>query len=224
MPTNFANIAFPCDCDPQSSPGTPVAGADGLSAYEIAVDNGFAGSETEWLASLVGPAGAPGVDGTIGPQGIQGEQGETGSEGPQGIQGEQGVQGPAGASFTLKGAVVVETDLPATGAEVAGDAYWVGTGSAIQLYIYTNSGWVPSPDLVGPQGPQGEKGEKGEKGDAGVQGIQGIQGVAGPVGATGATGPQGPAGTEATIDWTKVTAANISAQVIQILKDEGLIQ
>lgn len=38
-------------------------GADGLSAYEVAVDNGFIGDEAAWLASLVGdpgPAGPPG--------------------------------------------------------------------------------------------------------------------------------------------------------------------
>ena len=39
------------------------AGADGASAYEVAVANGFAGTETEWLASLVG---ADGQDGTGG--------------------------------------------------------------------------------------------------------------------------------------------------------------
>lgn len=35
-------------------------GADGLSAYEIAVNNGFIGTEVEWLASLVGADGADG--------------------------------------------------------------------------------------------------------------------------------------------------------------------
>lgn len=35
-------------------------GADGLSAYEIAVANGFVGTESEWLDSLVGPPGSGG--------------------------------------------------------------------------------------------------------------------------------------------------------------------
>lgn len=44
-------------------------GADGKSAYDIAVDNGFEGTETEWLESLKGKDGvvigyAPTVDGT----------------------------------------------------------------------------------------------------------------------------------------------------------------
>jgi hypothetical protein len=85
------------------------AGADGASAYEVAVANGFVGTEVEWLASLVGPAGADGAagpagaDGAQGPQGIQGLQGLAGADGAQGpqgdqgIQGIQGIQGPAGA-------------------------------------------------------------------------------------------------------------------------------
>ena len=32
-------------------------GSAGKSAYEIAVDNGFTGTEAQWLASLVGPQG-----------------------------------------------------------------------------------------------------------------------------------------------------------------------
>ncbi len=46
--------------------GTGVAGADGKSAYQIAVANGFEGTEEEWLASL---KGADGVDGTNGENG-----------------------------------------------------------------------------------------------------------------------------------------------------------
>lgn len=50
-------------------------GTNGKSAYEIAVDNGFTGSEQEWLASLKGEQG---IQGERGPQGIQGEQGDRG--------------------------------------------------------------------------------------------------------------------------------------------------
>lgn len=39
----------------------PIAGADGLDAYQIAVlRHGFSGTEAQWLASLVGPAGQSG--------------------------------------------------------------------------------------------------------------------------------------------------------------------
>ena len=67
--------------------------ADGKSAYQIAVEKGFVGDETAWLASLKG------AQGEQGPQGIQGEigpQGPEGKQGPAGEQGIQGVQGPAG--------------------------------------------------------------------------------------------------------------------------------
>ena len=47
-------------------------GADGKSAFEIAVENGFVGTETEWLESLKGK------DGTVGPQGEQGPPGKDG--------------------------------------------------------------------------------------------------------------------------------------------------
>lgn len=45
--------------------GGDVAGPAGASAYEIAVANGFTGTEQEWLASLVGPQGDPGADGAV---------------------------------------------------------------------------------------------------------------------------------------------------------------
>ena len=51
----------------QGNPGTPgtngTNGADGDSAYQVAVNNGFVGSEAAWLASLEGPEGPPGADG-----------------------------------------------------------------------------------------------------------------------------------------------------------------
>lgn len=51
----------------QPTPGTQgPPGEDGLSAYQIALLNGFAGTEVEWLASLVGADGVDGVDGSAG--------------------------------------------------------------------------------------------------------------------------------------------------------------
>lgn len=84
--------------------------AGGASAYDVAVANGFVGTEAAWLASLIGSPGADGTPGPQGPQGIQGPQGAqgaTGAQGPQGIQGPpgeagpqgpQGIQGPAGSA------------------------------------------------------------------------------------------------------------------------------
>lgn len=86
---------------PTGGAGTP--GADGDSAYQVAVNNGFVGTEVQWLVSLEGPTGpqgvqgVPGNDGAQGPQGLQGIQGLPGNDGAQGLQGIQGIQGPAGA-------------------------------------------------------------------------------------------------------------------------------
>lgn len=51
-------------------------GLSGNSAYEIAVLNGFSGTEAQWLASLVGPEGPEGPAGPQGPVGPQGEPGD----------------------------------------------------------------------------------------------------------------------------------------------------
>lgn len=39
-------------------------GGGGLSAYEIAVQNGFVGTEDDWLDSLIGPQGPAGTSGS----------------------------------------------------------------------------------------------------------------------------------------------------------------
>lgn len=87
---------------------TGEVGNDGLSAYEIAVKNGYIGTEPEWLSSLKGDTGEIGA---TGPQGIQGEKGDVGEQGPQGIQGEQGPQGEKGDPATAK---IIETTLLST--------------------------------------------------------------------------------------------------------------
>lgn len=69
-------------------------GVDGRSAYQVAVDNGFVGTESAWLASLVGPAGAAGATGATGATGAQGPTGAQGTQGPQGIQGVTGTPAP----------------------------------------------------------------------------------------------------------------------------------
>lgn len=56
----------------------------GKSAYEVAVDNGYVGTEAEWLASLKG------AQGVQGPRGLQGEVGPAGSNGTNGQDGADG--------------------------------------------------------------------------------------------------------------------------------------
>lgn len=53
-----------------SSGANGSSGTNGKSAYEIAKDNGFKGSEQEWLASLKGEAGKNGSNGSNGSNGV----------------------------------------------------------------------------------------------------------------------------------------------------------
>lgn len=68
-------------------------GIQGLSAYQVAVQHGFEGTEAEWLISLKGEKGETGPKGD---KGNTGEKGDTGERGPQGLQGERGLQGVQG--------------------------------------------------------------------------------------------------------------------------------
>ena len=43
-----------------------VPGPQGLSAYQVAVANGYTGTQAQWLASLIGPQGAVGATGVAG--------------------------------------------------------------------------------------------------------------------------------------------------------------
>lgn len=151
------DISVTEETSPSASAGEDLP--RGKSAYEIAKENGFNGTETEWLASLKGATGAPGADGkdgtdgktpyvgdngnwyigaddtgkpSRGAKGDKGEKGDKGDTGAQGIQGEQGIQGV--------------------------------------------------------QGEKGDKGEKGDTGAQGIKGEKGDTGAQGPQGAAGADG------------------------------------
>ena len=53
-------------------------GSDGKSAYTIAVENGFNGTLSEWLGSLVGEKGDKGDQGNQGEKGDKGDKGDPG--------------------------------------------------------------------------------------------------------------------------------------------------
>lgn len=71
---------------------------DGQSAYALAVQLGFTGSEADWIASLKGAKGDKGDKGDTGAQGPKGATGATGPQGPQGPTGATGARGPTGAT------------------------------------------------------------------------------------------------------------------------------
>lgn len=90
----------------------------GYSAYELALQNGYVGTEEEWLASLHGK------DGTVGFEELTPEQIEM-LKGPEGPQGPIGPVGPPGPTFTI-----TDADYDAIAQKAAGK---------VDLTAYTTS-------------------------------------------------------------------------------------
>ena len=209
----------------------------GLSAYEIAKQEGFTGTVDEWLASLKGAKGDKGDTFKISdltPEElatIKGPRGETGYTGPQGLTGPRGEQGPKG------------NDGP--------------QGPAGPQGPKGEQGVQGTQGIQGPQGPRGIQGKDGKsftlthtystidkmnadadniledefvaitdghifmkdngvlvevlniRGPQGLQGEQGIRGEVGPIGATGPKGEQGPKGDP--LKFTDLTEEQINA-------------
>ena len=82
---------------------TGATGATGKSAYDIAVENGFEGTVTEWLESLKGEKGDKGANGSKGDKGDKGEDGQSGANGADGV-------GVEGIYVTSEGTMVKFTD------------------------------------------------------------------------------------------------------------------
>lgn len=76
---------------------TGADGKDGLSAYELAKENGFVGTVYEWLKSLKGIDGLPGKDGIDGKNGTDGKDGKDGRDGVDGITPDMSEYSPTSA-------------------------------------------------------------------------------------------------------------------------------
>ena len=90
------------------------SGTAGKSAYEIAVDNGFVGTETEWLESL---KGADGTDGTtftpsVSEEGNLSWSNDDGKENPAtvNIKGAKGDRGDSGVTTPINGFFTMYVD------------------------------------------------------------------------------------------------------------------
>ena len=172
----------------ETSPSASV-GEDlprGKSAYEVAVENGFSGTETEWLASLKGATGAPGANGkdgtdgktpyvgdngnwyigaddtgkpSRGAKGDKGEKGDKGAKGDKGDTGAQGIQGERG----IQGVQGAKGDKGDTGATPNLTIGSVTTLDAGQNATASMGGTAESPvlNLGIPRGAKGEPGEGG---------------------------------------------------------------
>lgn len=80
--------------------GNVISAVDAKSAYVIALEHGFIGSEDEWLASLKGAKGEQGEQGIQGVQGEKGQNGKDGTNGTNGIDGTNGKDGKDGIGIT----------------------------------------------------------------------------------------------------------------------------
>ena len=137
-----------------------------LSAYGLAVQQGYPGTLKEWLLSLIGPQG---------PQGERGPQGEPGNvfdeltpeqleriRGPQGIQGNPGPQGEPGVKGE-PGTSVTVTNVVTSTADGGKNVVNFSDGTTMTV----RNGSTGSRGETGAQGPQGERGPQGAPGAPG---------------------------------------------------------
>lgn len=134
-----------------------------LSAYGIAKAHGYTGTETEWLASLKGAAGAPGKDGK-----------------PFNWRGAW----DAAATYAHLDAVehngscyVWTDDADSTAGDEPGvDELWELCAAKGSKGDTGAAGAAGPQGQIGPAGPQGDTGEPGAKGETGATGPQGPKG------------------------------------------------
>lgn len=195
-------------------------GDPGKSAYEIAVSNGYSGTETEWLASLKGDKGDPGTPGADGKDGVNGTNG---IDGTNGKDGKDGVNGKDGAPATIsvgsvkiKGQTLTVTNSGTSSAAVFDFVFPENTGSGVNGksayeiaeengFTGTEQEWLAS--LKGKDGNPGKSvyeiakdngftGTEAEllaslKGKDGVNGADGTNGTNGKDGVDGKPGADG---------------------------------
>ena len=125
-------------------------GEKGSSAYQIAVEQGYQGSESDWLSSL------------------KGDKGEKGNTGAKGNPGQDGADGKSAYAIAVE-----------HGYENSEDEWLLSLkgekGDTGQQGEQGPKGEKGDP---GDRGLQGVPGEKGEKGDAGVAGKDGFSPIA----------------------------------------------
>lgn len=165
---------------------TGATGSDGKSAYQVWLDNGNTGTETDFLNDLVGP------------------QGPTGPEGPQ---------GPAGVGLNNKGAWVSGTTYASNdyvfdqkSQDSPDNSMWICQASS--PFMSTTHPYDDGSRWVEFSAPQGEKGEDGEQGPTGPTGPRGPEGPTGSAGSAGPAGPTGPTGSAGSVGPTGATGSD----------------
>ena len=141
-------------------------GTDGKSAYQIAVEQGYQGSESDWLSSL------------------KGDKGEKGNTGAKGNPGQDSAEGKSAYAIAVEHGYENSEDewlLSLKGEK--GD-----TGERGEKGDTGLQGERGEKGETGQQGEQGPKGEKGDRGDRGLQGVPGEKGEKGDAGVAGKDG------------------------------------
>lgn len=132
-------------------------GAPGKSAYELAVEGGYSGTQSEWLNSLKGADGQNGTNGTNGTDGQNGTDGKSAYE----LAVENGFNGTVQEWLnSLKGAdgTMTFADLtPEQKASLKGDK-----GDKGDAFTYSDFTQEQLASL------KGDKGDKGDPGDVGA--------------------------------------------------------
>lgn len=189
-------------------------GIQGLSAYQVAVQHGFEGTEAEWLISLKGEKGETGPKGdkgdtgekgATGERGPQGLQGERGLQGIQGEQGEQGIQGPVGPKGEKGDQGERGPQGPQGQIGPQGPKGDTGSGLNIKGELDSESqlpqegvsgdAWLISGNLYVYVGENGNVESNPKWSNVGsIQGPAGPQGPVGPKGEQGEPGPKGEPG------------------------------
>lgn len=128
-------------------------GTDGKSAYQIAVEQGYQGSESDWLSSL------------------KGDKGEKGNTGAKGNPGQDGADGKSAYAIAVE-----------HGYEDSEEKWLLSLkgekGDTGERGEKGDTGLQGERGEKGETGQQGVPGEKGEKGDAGVAGKDGFSPIA----------------------------------------------
>ncbi len=173
-----------------------------LSAYGIAVNHGFTGTEEEWIESLKGEKGEKGD------KGDKGDTGLTGPKGDKGDKGDTGEKGDTGHGLEIKGVVAFKSELPESAnvgdiwvvhglysdEEPEDDFSMIEAYESGELFIWDGEIWQSLGIIKGEKGEQGEQGLPGAKGEKGDTGAKGDRGEQGPIGATGPKGDKGDKG------------------------------
>ena len=135
-------------------------GEKGSSAYQIAVEQGYQGSESDWLSSL------------------KGDKGEKGNTGAKGNPGQDGAEGKSAYAIAVE-----------HGYEDSEEKWLLSLkGEKGEKGDTGLQGERGEKGETGQQGEQGPMGEKGDPGDRGLQGVPGEKGEKGDAGVAGKDG------------------------------------